>query len=941
MSKVLDNYLIVIGGYMMLPIELQGIFKHKQKSYKMVLVLSILEEQTIENQNYVPFIKVKERFFEYYRTLEMKGETVDQPPEKLVGGWRHANIGHTNLILSTSIDALSAVIHIDNEDDSIGFHQTVWNQLNASNKIELRKYAQKELDEYNAQLDSQYLLRDKFNQVLLQYIKAKKESFAKHPLGNLVRKDICDHIKKIPVIDSNFKVEGSVGKGNWANIPWVAIMDQRITTTTQQGEYIVYLFSEDMSTLYLTLNQGVTVPIKEKGKTKGYEYLQQKAQEMREMLPLENMQKDEDISLSSSGYGRDYQVSTVAYIRYDINNLPENEKFISDLINVIKNYKFYVSNALNENSENDGHLKSVFKYTMAKLSYGQGIVHYIGKSQPGLVSLKELISNQADILKSGDDVKHPKERIQHISRALIELGIVKSNENIYRLTEFGEKYFSLFKEEKWNINRDQAELVRMSVEFSHKGSTELIRVIQMAISIAKKLSLFNSDQFKIDFIKSMGVENDWVEVTQQNRSKFMINWLEELRFIIKTNDGYVFLENEVKKNLDTRPVIDKINSIKAYIKQKGFRFPDHLIENYYLSLKTKPFVILAGISGTGKTKLVQLFAEAVGAANENKQFTLIPVRPDWSDPSDLIGYKELTGFFKAGPITEILVEASKPENQEKPYFICLDEMNLARVEHYFSDLLSIMETQEWKSGRIVTNTILSKKSLEKIDDQEEFGDVFIPDNIYIVGTVNMDETTYPFSKKVLDRANTIEFNFINLKLFPEVDQSNLNINYGEISNAFLRSDYLWLSDAFVDFQILIKHTTNRLIEVNDILDEIHSHIGFRVRDAVCFYMIYNERFGLLEENQAFDLQLLQKILPRIQGSNQSVKRVLIRMMLLCSNQKKSVADIKELEGDASELYKSWQRSSETPEALYPQSARKLAYMLRRLEDDGFTSFWLS
>lgn len=923
----------------MVPLELQGIFNHKQKSYKMVLILSILEVQSEAVCNHVSFLRVKERFLAYYTTRVMEGKVVDQPPEKLVGGWKLATVGQSNLVISTPIDALSDVIEINKEEETIGFKQHIWEQMTDASNTALREYAQTELDRYNSQLTSHISLRDNFNQILTQYINAKKDTFAKHPLGKLVRRDICEEIKKIPIIDSNLIIKGSIGQGNWANIPWIAIMDQRITSSTQQGEYVVYLFSEDMSSLYLTLNQGVTIPKNEKGIKEGYKYLERKVHEMRELLPLENMSKDDNIFLASDGYGKDYQVSTVAYIKYDINDLPNDEQLISDLTNVIENYKLYVSNIVDDQVKEVE--KAVFKYTMARLSYGQGIVHYLGLHHPRLIPLDELISNQVDVLKSGDDVKHPKERIQHIARAFIELGIIHKSENTYGLTDFGMQYFSLFDTEIWNLSESQGQLIRALVNSASNVASELIRVIQMAIMIAKHLIQFTFEQFNKEFIQSMGMEQDWVEVTQKDRSKFMLNWLQEIGCIVKTDDGFNYLENEVKKPVDTRPVIDKIKSIKAYIRQKGFQFPDHLIENYYLSLKSKPFVILAGISGTGKTKLVQLFAEAVGATRENKQYTLIPVRPDWSDPSDLIGYKELTGFFHAGPITEVLVEASKPENRDKPYFICLDEMNLARVEHYFSDLLSIMETQDWNAGRIVTNPILSKKSMEKSTDQEMYGDLSIPENLFIVGTVNIDETTYPFSKKVLDRANTIEFNYINLNLFPEVEESLSSGGLGVIVNEFLRSDYLWLSDAYMNHQALIQKVTKKIIGINDILEEIHSHVGFRVRDAICFYMIYNERFSLLNEDQAFDLQLLQKIIPRIQGSNQSVKRVLIEMLLLCMNQNKSKAEKDELESDASALYISWQRSATTPDAIYPNSARKLAYMLRRLEDDGFTSFWLS
>ncbi|MGG3308557.1 hypothetical protein ABER23_14140 [Paenibacillus lautus] len=107
------------------------------------------------------------------------------------------------------------------------------------------------------------------------------------------------------------------------------------------------------------------------------------------------------------------------------------------------------------------------------------------------------------------------------------------------------------------------------------------------------------------------------------------------------------------------------------------------------------------------------------------------------------------------------------KNQHKPYFVCLDEMNLARVEYYFSDVLSVIETQEWKQDRIVTSKPINRESLLP-EDQTVYGDLSISDNMYLIGTVNMDQTTHPFSKRVLDRANTIEFNYIDLQQYPSL-----------------------------------------------------------------------------------------------------------------------------------------------------------------------------
>ncbi|CAG7646932.1 hypothetical protein PAESOLCIP111_05275 [Paenibacillus solanacearum] len=738
---------------MALPVELSSIFRNKQKSYKMVLILSMIDEYEASQQASLPLSQVAERFLAYYRNSCSEGEKVDPPPSGVASTWNDFTVSRTKALLKTPIEALSSILEVDHDNQTIAFKQTIIDKLDEQGMGELKSYALTELHQYNNQLTSGFSLKETLTQILKGYIEAKAQPFANHLLGTVFRQTIPEYLKKLPFINENYKIQGSIGQGNWANIPWIAILDKRISETTQHGEYVCYLFAEDMSSVYLTLMQGVTAPVKDHGKKEGYQYLQQKVQQMRELLPLEHLQKDEHIQLTSSGLGRDYQVSTVAYIRYDRDHIPDDDRLIADLENVMHNYKLYAE------------------------------------------SMGEL-------------------------------------------------------------------------------STESTPALQ---------------------------------------------------------------EDEEKEPLDPLTVSERIEKVKSYIQQKGFHYPSALIENLYLSFKTKPFVILAGVSGTGKTKLVKLFAEALGAKSFNHQFTLIPVRPDWSDPSDLLGYKDLSGVFRPGRLTEVLVEASKPSNRYKPYFICLDEMNLARVEHYFSDLLSIIETQEWQNDRIVTSTLIDQQSLRP-EDQPIYGNLSLPDNVYLVGTVNMDETTHPFSKKVLDRANTIEFNYINLGQYPEDELAADEEASPPAANSFLRSDYLQLADVYRDHRDLIHKTTEKLVKINGILEEIHSHVGFRIRDAICFYMIYNERFELMSEDAAFDLQLLQKILPRVQGSSSSVKRVLLQLMQGALGKSLQIAELME---DASELYSKWNASQTAEAAKHPQSARKIAFMLRRLEEDGFTSYWLS
>jgi hypothetical protein len=368
----------------------------------------------------------------------------------------------------------------------------------------------------------------------------------------------------------------------------------------------------------------------------------------------------------------------------------------------------------------------------------------------------------------------------------------------------------------------------------------------------------------------------------------------------------------------TAEMSEKIHHIHQYILSKGFQYGLKDIGNFYLSLKTKPFVILAGISGTGKTQLVRKFAEAINAECE-----LIPVKPDWTDNTDLIGYKNLEDKFQEKQLLRIINIAT--QNPEKIYFALLDEMNLARVEHYFSDFLSLIETREIIDGKIVTERILDEADL---GDRVDLANLHFPENFYLIGTVNMDETTHPFSRKVLDRANSIELSEVSLSWNEE--GSSLPTLEG-ITNKFLRAKYLRSSDLEQKEKDILKDVLKQLIEINGILKSADLQFGYRVRDEICFYMIYQKEIeDIISLEEALDYQIMQKILPRIQGSSIRIKRLIIDLIKYLSN-KNSISDSYEY----SEIEKEVKEVQNFKKAL-----NKLLFMLRRYNDDGFTSFWL-
>ncbi|WP_144533160.1 MrcB family domain-containing protein [Bacillus paranthracis] len=578
--------------------------------------------------------------------------------------------------------------------------------------IPVEQYA-KDDGEKGGSMDSN--LREKFLTVLNEYLQARTERFAGHKMGSFVRNEMTTEITRLPFIDhSQYVVTGSVGQGNWAAVPWLAIMNKDITTSTQRGYYIVYLFSEDMERLYLTLAQGVTETTKEE--------MQKIKEEIREQIHMsQKVKKDDEIFLGTSSKAKGYANSTAAYIAYDVNKMPSEKELVEDLEEMLRYYE-------------------------------------------GFIAYKEE----------------------------------------------GTKY----------------------------------------------------------------------------------------EMIYERKEVY----------LDQQSIIDHVSS---YIQSKGFFYEKKDLINFFLSLKTKPFVILSGISGTGKTKIVQWFAESLGATEENGQFTLIPVRPDWSDSSDLLGYVNLQGEFQERPLIKVLENADA--NPNRPYFVVLDEMNLARVEYYFSDFLSVIESRKWKDGKIVTSPVLPESITNK--------HITIPSNVYIIGTVNMDETTHPLSKKVLDRANTIEFNTVNLGYFNflmDVEEKEAEI----VSDSSLATKYLHLKECFKENEDLVRNISNILIEVNKTLETVGAQVGYRIRDEICFYMAYNEQGKLLSFDEALDYQIYQKILPRLAGSDGRTEEVLKQLYVLCANEEYDNGN-----NDASY-------------AKYPRSANKLSHMLRRFEYDGFTSFWI-
>jgi len=374
--------------------------------------------------------------------------------------------------------------------------------------------------------------------------------------------------------------------------------------------------------------------------------------------------------------------------------------------------------------------------------------------------------------------------------------------------------------------------------------------------------------------------------------------------------------------------------IYDYFEDKGYFFSREILTRYFLSLKTKPFVILTGISGTGKTKIAQVFAEYMCQDDEEKEsrIAFVPVKPDWMDNKGLLGYYNLLAEkYHATPILRVLLEAQ--EHPEKPYFIILDEMNLAKVEQYFSDFLSIMESR--------TSSNPDGELLELYDATDKIspdGALIprrfpIPLNVFFTGTVNIDESTYMFSPKVLDRANIIEFNDMDLASYEKggVPSDKFVLKEQDIRKKLipLQGETPFCSKA--DFIAILKTAPSVrkfLSEISSILYPYNLHFGYRVVNEISRYVLCaHEMVQDFDLEETMDIQILQKILPKFHGTQAKLEEPLEKLLAFCTGDKNLI----------DESYLQTEISLDR-EARFPRSTQKLVRMLRNLKVQGYTSF---
>lgn len=408
---------------------------------------------------------------------------------------------------------------------------------------------------------------------------------------------------------------------------------------------------------------------------------------------------------------------------------------------------------------------------------------------------------------------------------------------------------------------------------------------------------------------------------------------------LEITDYVIILQSDYLSLYGSNKDFNKISSNSSY-KQDIFR-------SYITAIKSKPFLLLAGISGTGKSRIVRELARACWdegtpeyEAQKPMNFEMIQVKPNWHDSTELMGYVSRVSGKPVYIIGDFLRFITKAwENLEVPHFLCLDEMNLAPVEQYFAEFLSVIESRKSNgNGTVITDPILKKSTedwyrvltAELTGENEALRNQFleegitIPQNLIVVGTVNMDETTFSFSRKVLDRAMTIEMNEVDLY----AGLQNKYERIGKLTGDMLIGTAVEGVDVYADNEEVCNKVLTYLQAVNDVLDSTPFKIAYRTRNEFLLYVVNNLPYTTDENGNEFsedeiiaialDEITSMKILSRIEGDDTKVKSSLLKglidtieeqLLALTGEDKKiesvSVAKLKEMQERLSSGYTSF------------------------------------